>query len=252
MKLENYYDRIDLYHAGELSEKDRQSFENELNSNVELRQADELYRLSLKALDYGVEESLRQDLKKWEQTRQQTPISGGGRIFNLRRSLLVLSAAAAVLLLVFFARPFLLPAPNADELFSAYYEAPDGASMRGENLPQNALSAAKTALAEQSYADAIEELSKINSSDPLYVEAQYYLGHALVGLNNFSAAKNAFDVAANSNESKFKDKGEWFYLLACLKAKQWNEVCAAKLQTIAQNGDHSFASQAQKLLKQMK
>ena len=46
MKLENYYDRIDQYHAGELSTGDRQNFEQELGSNDELRQAEELYRLS--------------------------------------------------------------------------------------------------------------------------------------------------------------------------------------------------------------
>ena len=40
MKIENYYDRIDQYHTGELSDNDSKSFERELNSNEELRQAE--------------------------------------------------------------------------------------------------------------------------------------------------------------------------------------------------------------------
>lgn len=250
MKLENYYDRIDQYHAGELSTGDRQNFEQELGSNDELRQAEELYRLSLSALDYGVEENLRKDLKKWE--KEGNRAASGGRIISLRRSIFILSAAAAVLLLVLFARPFLMPAPSSDELFASYYEAPTESSMRGGAVPQNALTAGKTALAEESYADAVEDFSRIPVGDPLYVEAQFYLGHALVGLNNFSAAKKAFEIAANSNETKFQQKGEWYALLACLKAKQWDVACESKLKTIAQNADHSFAKDALELLKKMK
>lgn len=250
MKLENYYDRIDQYHAGELSTGDRQNFERELGSNDELRQAEELYRLSLSALDYGVEESLRKDLKKWEQEGNRA--ASGGRIISLRRTIFILSAAAAVLLLVLFARPFLMPAPSGDELFASYYEAPTESNMRGEAVPQNALTAGKTALAEESYADAIEEFSRIPVGDPLYVEAQFYLGHALVGLNNFSAAKKAFDIAANSNESKFKEKGEWNYILASLKLAPMDAAIESKLKTIAQNVDHSFAKEAREILKKMK
>ncbi len=250
MKLENYYDRIDQYHAGELSPGDRQNFERELGSNDELRQAEELYRLSLSALDYGVEESLRKDLKKWEKEGNQA--TSGGRIITLRRSIFILSAAAAVLLLVFFARPFLMPAPSGDELFASYYEAPDAQSMRGGSVPQNALTAAKKALAEENYADAIEDFARIPEGDPLYVEAQYYLGHALVGLKNYSAAKKAFAIAADSNESKFKEKGEWNYVLACLKLGPMDAAIESKLKTIAQDEGSSFAKDAREILKKMK
>ena len=250
MKLENYYDRIDQYHAGELSTGDRQNFERELGSNDELRQAEELYRLSLSALDYGVEESLRKDLKKWEKEGNQA--TSGGRIITLRRSIFILSAAAAVLLLVFFARPFLMPAPSGDELFASYYESPDAQSMRGGSVPQNALTAAKKALAEESYADAIEDFSRIPEGDALYVEAQYYLGHALVGLKNYSAAKKAFAIAADSNESKFKEKGEWNYVLASLKLGPMDAAVESKLKTIAQDEGSSFAKDAREILKKMK
>jgi hypothetical protein len=249
MKLENYYDRIDQYHAGELPKDDRQNFERELGTNEELRQADELYRLSLSALDYGVEESLRKDLKKWEQEGNRTASSG--RIISLRRTLYILSAAAAVLLMVFFARPFLLPAPSNNELFASYYKAPDALSMRGDSF-QNALTSAKKALVEESYPDAVEDFSRIPSGDPLYVEAQYYLGHALVGLKNYQAAKIAFDIAANSDESKFNQKGQWFAVLACLKTEQWDAEGEARLKAIAQDENHSFLEDARKLLKQMK
>jgi tetratricopeptide (TPR) repeat protein len=250
MKLENYYDRIDQYHAGELSTGDRQSFEQELGSNDELRQAEELYRLSLSALDYGVEESLRKDLKKWEQEGNRA--TGGGRIISFRRSIFILGAAAAVLLLVFFARPFLMPAPSGDELFASYYEAPDAPSMRGGSVPQNALTAAKKALAEESYADAVEDFARIPEGDLLYVEAQYYLGHALVGLKNYNAAKKAFAIAADSNESKFNEKGEWNYILASLKLAPMDAAIESKLKTIAQDEDSSFAKDAREILKKMK
>ena len=250
MKLENYYDRIDQYHAGELSPGDRQNFERELGSNDELRQAEELYRLSLSALDYGVEESLRKDLKKWEKEGNQA--TSGGRIITLRRSIFVLSAAAAVLLLVFFARPFLMPAPSGDELFASYYKADNALITRGSSVPQNALTAAKKALAEESYADAIEDFARIPEGDALYVEAQYYLGHALVGLKNYSAAKKAFAIAADSNESKFKEKGEWNYILASLKLGPMDAAVESKLKTIAQDEDSSFAKDAREILKKMK
>lgn len=250
MKLENYYDRIDQYHAGELSTGDRQSFERELGSNDELRKAEELYRLSLSALDYGVEESLRSDLKKWE--KEGNRAASGGRIISLRRGIFILSAAAAVLLLVFFARPFLMPAPSSDELFASYYEAPTESSMRGGAVPQNALTAGKTALAEESYADAVEDFARIPEGDGLYVEAQYYLGHALVGLKNYSAAKKAFAIAADSNESKFNEKGEWNYVLASLKLGPMDAAVESKLKTIAQNENSSFVKEARELLKKMK
>jgi tetratricopeptide (TPR) repeat protein len=250
MKLENYYDRIDQYHAGELSTGDRQSFERELGSNDELRKAEELYRLSLSALDYGVEESLRSDLKKWE--KEGNRAASGGRIISLRRAIFILSAAAAVLLLVLFARPFLMPAPSGDELFASYYEAPTESSMRGGSVPQNALTAGKTALAEESYADAVEDFARIPEGDGLYVEAQYYLGHALVGLKNYSAAKKAFAIAADSNESKFNEKGEWNYVLASLKLGPMDAAVESKLKTIAQNENSSFVKEARELLKKMK
>ena len=250
MKIENYYDRIDQYHTGELSDNDSKSFERELNSNEELRQAEELYRLSLNVLDYGVEENLRKDLKNWAAEGKET--SKGGRIISLRSMIVVLSAAASVLLLIFFAAPYFMPQPSPSELFATYYQTPEASNLRGGSVPQNAINAAKKALAEESYADAVEDLAKIPSGDPLYIEAQFYLGHAMIGLNNLPAAKNAFELVAASTEVKFQEKGEWNYLLVCLKADQWNDICEAKLKTIAQDADHSFSAQAKELLKKMK
>jgi TolA-binding protein len=250
MKIENYYDRIDQYHAGELSDSDSKSFEQELNNNEELRRAEELYRLSLHVLDYGAEENLRKDLKKWNS--EGSTVSTGGRIVSLRRrSLQILSAAAAVLLLIFVVRSFLMPQASSDELFATYYQTPSQSGWRGNADAQNALTSAKKALAEESYADAIDGFSEIAPTDPLYFEAQYYLGHALVGLNNLNAAKKAFEAVANS-EDKFQEKGEWNYLLVCMKAKQWNVECEAKLKNIAADEGHSFYPEAKELLKKMK
>lgn len=252
MKIENYYDRIDQYHAGELSTQERESFKRDLATNDELREAEELYRLSLSALDFGVEESLRKDLKTWAQEDSRRVVTGGGRIVSMRRLTFVFGAAAAIALLVFFALPFLMPGPSADQLFATYYEQPTESSMRGSNLPQNPLTEAKKALAEQRYVEAEQGFSSVPAGDPLYVEAQYYLGHALLGTNDPSAAKNAFEVVANSSETKFKEKGEWNYLLACLKADQWNVACESKLKSIAQNENHSFSADAREILKKMK
>lgn len=253
MKIENYYDRIDQYHAGELSTQERESFKRDLASNDELREAEELYRLSLNALDFGVEENLRKDLKTWDQESSSAGVTEGGRIVPMRRRLtFVLSAAAALALLVFFALPYLMPAPSADELFAAYYDAPTESSMRGGTVPQNALTEAKKALSEQRYVEAENGFSAIPAGDPLYVEAQYYLGHALLGTNDPTAAKNAFEVAANSNEVKFKEKGEWNYLMACLKTKRWDVACESKLKSIAQDENNSFSNDAREILKKMK
>jgi Tetratricopeptide repeat len=251
MNIEQHFERIESYTEGGLSPAEKQSFERELTENAELKQAYGLYQMSLDAIETGIGNQLRQELKQWEKSATSNAAPQEAKVVSFTRRLVQYGAAAAILLLVgFFSWQFLQKPVSPETLYGEYYELPSAGSIRSVDPgTKGAMDQGRQAFGEKNFAQAAQIFSSIPSNDPAYAEAQYLLGHADCQLQQFAAARAAFAIAAAQNDFRIKEKAEWYGVVSCLRVSDQPSGCGDALAAIAENSDHAYYDSAVALQK---
>lgn len=246
MNLELYFDRIEQYESGALTEPERADMERELLENADLRQALALYRQTNEAIELHIENNLRNQLQEW--AAAEAPQTRG-RIVTMKTVWVRWAAAAAVaLLLGWVGFRWAGTQYNDPALFVAYYEKPADSAFRAGTGADHPLQPGFEALQNNRLVEAAAFFSAIPAGNERYAEAQYYLGHATLQQQQYDAALTAFANAASSNETKWRDKAEWNRLLTFLAAGRTTEPAFANLlNQVADAPDHSFAKPAKAL-----
>lgn len=242
MNIEQHFERIESYTEGGLSPAEKQSFERELIENAELKQAYGLYQMSLEAIETGIGNQLRQELKQWDKSAASNAAPLEAKVVSFTRRWVQYGVAAAILLLVgFFGWQFLQKPVSPETLYGEYYELPSAGSIRGlDPGTKGAMDQGRQAFDSKNYTQAVQIFSNIPSNDPAYAEAQYLLGHAECQLQQFAAARAAFAIAAAQNDFRIKEKAEWYGVVSCLRLSDQPSGCAEALAAIAENNDHAF------------
>ena len=248
MNLDQHIERIEAYLEGQLSAEANQAFEAELNTNTELRQAYDLYRLSLDAVEVAIADDLRSQMKVWdEESAQSAPastlkVSSGGR-----RWMMPLAAAASIALIIGFATTIWLPGKYSDStLASGAYELPTLPTVRGA-ADEAAFQVAYTTFAEKDYTTAAHALSAVPATNNRYLEARYFLGHAYYQSGDFAAAITAFDEVSTAGDPRYSPQAQWYSVLSKLAAHQTGADFTAALQAIAGMEGHPFRGEAVEL-----
>lgn len=142
------------------------------------------------------------------------------------------------------------PAPAASRylaLAQSSYRAPDFSSEIRGDAPsgQDALNAARRALAEGRYADAQQALQNVG---PEYgSDAAYLRGHALFGLKKYARAAAVFGRLTGS--VRYGEAAQWYETLALLPDFGRNKtVIINRLKNIADDEGHTFQAEAKRLL----
>lgn len=237
------FNLIEKYLSGKLSDTEKQSFDNRLAEDESFAQELENHQTAHKALDFLVASNLKAQLQEME---------AESKVVSLRKRrktrLSILSVAASVLVLIgtFY---IILPQNNLSntELAAAYYEEPDFGT-RGSTAA-NALNEGINALQNNDLATAITQLGEVKDSDPDYLVAQYFLGHAYYSNGQFNEAEQSFSIVGNSNDLRYVEQAQWYQLLSCLAQ---DASCTDQLNELIEEDNHSFHNEAVEISKRQK
>jgi hypothetical protein len=236
------FDLIDKYMAGELSDAEMQRFDKRLAEDEDLAKEFQRHQSAHKALDFMVAQNLKAQLQEMEEA---------SKVISLRRRrrtrLTIVSVAASVLVLVgaFFV---IFPQDNLSnaELATAYYEVPDyGTRGHAEVSPEGSpLAAGISALQNNAFEAAITQLGEVEATDPDYLVAQYFLGHAFYADAQYDRAQQSFSIVGNSNDLRYAEEAQWYELLSCLAQ---NDECLEQLNRLLEDENHAFHAEAEEI-----
>lgn len=258
MDLTNYFDRIDRYAEGTMPDSERERFEVELTSNAELKEAYATYLLGNEAIEQGIENSLRQQLRSWaaedapnltSKLGQADPtIRPAAKVVAMRPNWTRWAVAASVVLLAGFMlfRWSMSSAVSDEALFAAHYTLPDVPTMRSSDGTTQPLEPGYRSVQAGDFAAAVDFFQSIPTDNERYPEAQLWLGHSALQLKRYELAIAAFDRAAQRNDFKIKEKAQWNLVLAYLAAGRAGEaVFQQNLARIVADPTHSYQKEAQ-------
>ncbi len=235
---------IEAYLNNQLDEADKRAFEQRLEQSEELSAEFERHQMTHKALDFLVAKNLKAQLESLEAADSAETEQAEARVIPMKsrgRRLLMLRTAAAALVIIalgLFYLYFPLNQPTGLELASANYEMPDyNSRSSAETGLQNVLDNGLAALENKDYTQAINLLGSVQPDDGLYVQAQYFKGHAHFLDQQYAAAEQAFETVSQSNDLRYIAEAEWYGLLSCLAQ---NKACTEKVNTLLNNTEHPY------------
>lgn len=251
MNEDTKYQKIQDYLEGRLSSPELDAFENELKSDPDLQMEVDLQRLSGDAIELLVEENLRGELKDLhrEMQGQSAPQT---KVRSLRRRIVPLSIAASILLVIgFFAANYTAGQYDNDSLAADFYDNDLLQRVRGNNSA-SLLQEGMDFYESGNYTEALTYLDGV--TDPnLKAEAEYAAAHAHYNLGQYQEAMDNFETVMNSNDPRFTEKAEYYYLLSSLAGNQTNtEKFNNTLDKILNDEAHLHHKDALKLNKKLK
>ena len=241
---EKNIEQIEAYLAHSMDANERTAFEAELQSNNVMREELENRQQAHLMLDVLIADNLREEMRAFESEAKVVTLK---KRKKNRYYSLAIAASVAVLVGAFaIFGPF---GKNAGSNPMAFYELPT-ATLRGggSSLPEG-LANGLEAFDNKNYGLAVEQLQSIDSNNPYYIDAQYYLGHAAFNAKKYAVAAEAFTSAAASGDSRYAQNSDWFGLLNCLAQ---DISCDQYFEKILNTGGHSYQAKTQQLKNQLK
>lgn len=243
---------LQKYLDNELSDRELTRFEQELNASPELLVDLDLYKevdeaiADTEVLDFRAQLS---DLR--EETRRS---DSGRRVFRFTRPWhYAASAALALLVAIGLATVLGRPLSNSD-LFVKYMK-PYELVLTNRSLDDDAIkmtmNLAENAYMKGDYEMAVSWYSEVLEINQEKIEAEFGIGVSNMGLENYADASKSFTKVIDHSDNLFIQKAE-FYQAGCLLAMDETERARRQLAMIANEANHFYKRDAEKILKRMR
>jgi tetratricopeptide (TPR) repeat protein len=243
---------LQKYLDNELSERELDRFEQELNASPEMLMDLDLYKEVDEAIADTEVLDFRAQLNDMREESRQT--ESGKRAFRFTRPWhYAASAALALLVAIGLATVLGRPLSNND-LFVKYmkpYELVLTNRSVESDVIQLWMNNAQDKFLKGEFEAAIgcfEEVLEINYGK---IEAEFYMGVSYMEIDQHINASKSFDRVIEQNDNLYIQKAEW-YLAGCLLAMDETERARRTLAMIASSKNHFHQSDAEKILKRMK
>jgi hypothetical protein len=242
---EKKYILFDKYLNNELTAEEKNSFEEELSTDLNLKNEFDLYTevehsLGTKFENAKQEAALKETLTSLGNKYIQAKTEPKSKVIPLFKYRKLMVAASIALLIGFFV--FNPSKPS----YSDFANYPTLQLVeRSEN--STALQKAEEAFNNKNYKTAFAQFTILEEQFPKDIELQLYKGVCLVELEKYSQAETIFTTIISGN-SAFKNTAKWYQALSLLKQEQF-EASKAMLQTITEDAEEF--EQAQKLLRKL-
>lgn len=211
----DYFDKIDDYINGKLSESEVRDFEVAMQSDAALRFAVEEYETGSKLSEALLEVDMANTLAGLRKDHVESPIISIKKKRNVRPYLIAASFAGLLALGTYLVLP-----PNQaytqEQILAQYYRPPIYDMERTVNqVDMTPLEAAKYQFHAKEYKDSEQRLLSVLSNENTSVDdqkvAQYYLGHVYLLTEEYDKATTFF------RDSGF---GDWAYQVKVVKCLQ--------------------------------
>ena len=243
----NFLDQIDAYLDGDLSAKDRASFEAELDQNAQLAEELQQTKLGREALKLYVENEYRNKIKAWSKDAiAEVRAEQGAKVFQLNSFYRYAASAAAIglLLIAFIGGINVNNNYSNNGIFAETYIDPTtsllggGDKSVGVTAPQSQV--AKEAFSNKDYSKTISLLESANQLDE---SNQYLLAHAYSKAEQYTKAKTSYQKII-SDKGAFSKQAEYYLLLTYLKLDELDKPFEDLLAQIVQDSEHPFHKEA--------
>ncbi len=257
--MQDDFTNLDRYAKGELQGDDLSSFERAMRKDEELANEARFYKemadaislkerikdidLILEGEDFFEENTQQSDAKVRTMPRARTPF----RWLSYAASLLVLVVAGAL----WFA--------NANYSNTALAQLDTNrlgllteTNTRNDNVTADVFAEGINAFKLEDYEAAAAFFAKVPSANANYSQSLLYLAAAQVQVQDYDTATTSAEKArAATNNTKNKQKAEWLLANALVGNKE-TEKGQTLLQTIANNDNHAYRKDAERLQQQLK
>ena len=238
-------DKIIRYHEGEMTDAERQAFEQDLNRDEKLQQLQADYEQAQSAVDTLAYDELRSKLRQMAQPSEVIEKPAASRkIFSLSR----LVVAATLLLLVVAGAYLWWPMANTPaNLAAAYYQAPNFSSIRAEQASDDQWNTLTIAWQQENYAYIAQTLS---NADSLKATEIQLLAHTYYQQQKWESAIAYFTELIGEEDERYTPQAHWFRALSYL---QQGEITKAKadLQQLLSGDQAALREQAERLLEKL-
>jgi tetratricopeptide (TPR) repeat protein len=243
---------LQKYLDNELSERDLDRFEQELNASPEMMMDLNLHKEVDEAIaDTEVLDFRAQLTDLREESRQS---ENGKRVFRFTRPWhYAASAALALLVAIGLATVLGRPLSNND-LFVKYMKPYElvltNRSVESETV-QLWMNKAQDYFMKGEFEEAIGCFEEVLWLNPNKVEAEFYTGVSFMEIEQHADASESFTRVIEHNDNLYIQKAEW-YLAGCLLAMDETNRARRELARIASSSNHYYKDKAEKILKRMK
>lgn len=244
--MQNYFDTIEAYLNGEMTDAERAAFELQSSEDENLAKALKNHLLARDAMEILVENDLRKELDTLRKNKHKN-------LNNIveskqKNNVLTLSAtykryfavAASLLLLMGFFGAYWVGGQYSDAAIVAdNYTAYEAPFVRGgEKLP---LQEGLVAYNKGNFDEAVNYFSNIQPSDEHYSMSQFYLGQAFYRKGMFDESAKTFVSLSNLGDNQLREKSEWYALLSYLADDKGETTeCRAMVSRILANENHAY------------
>lgn len=246
------HERIDAYLQGKMPAGEQVEFEQELASNLQLKEELELHGVMVQGVkEYG-KEQLKQELKNIDNTMNDQPVR------NVFPRKMFLAASVALLTAVGIAL-FTITSSLEQEIFAQYYEPweseynfnirgpiPEGfddfTQLQFERLKEGA-----DYYDNGQYEEAIELLKDLEHTKRDNMHIEFILGLSYLGNEQPEEARSYLESLIYDDEFKFVEEAKWYYCM-CLVSLEETEKALSILNQIS-GSVSSFSGKAADVIK---
>ncbi len=256
-------DKISRYLAGKMTDEGLAAFNEQLKADPELKEEVAFRKMVMESVKSQSNEQLRAQINtvvKEAHTLAGQSSPGAmparelsnrtAKVISLNRR--ILSIAASVLILILLGASWYANRQfSNDSLVASNFELKTPTSnLRGENNDETDFNNdVMKAYSNKDFHKAAELLASIPPS-PIYNKAQFHLGNLYLKLNNPSRAIVVFQNLLKKNDPRYQEEVQWLLCLAHLKNNDVKQTTQT-LESILQNQEHSFYSNALQLKKKL-
>jgi len=233
-------DRIDHYLLNKMDDNEREAFENDLNSDPELRRLTRNRQVIIMGIKAGFNSELKEKLKA-EDTRRKNAFP--------EKRIQYLSAIAAIVIIGLFSQVFLSRIKNDPaRIYSEYYRTYPNVSIpisRSEENSENPYYLYETG----DFRGALSEFKSLIEAEPGNETVLFYAAITCMELLDFDNAIKYLEIVAGEDQNRFTRPSYWYLSLAYINSENIEEA-SAWLEKLAE-GDDIYSNDAKKILKRI-
>ncbi len=250
MSLEElmYFDLIERYVDGDMTDAERVQFEQKLSSDELLKEEYDLYTQVADGITDHFSNKFKDQMKAVDLEMDLNPIH---KPKSKRIILFSIAATVVVLMVSYFAINPLLNIPDFKSIASKYDEVDRGMPVLMSANDDQQFNEAMNRYKLKNYQGSLtilQELIKNKADNDTLI---YYIGINYQMLNNEKSAIDQFEKIENIQNSAFKDKAEFRLAICYLKLENKKEAVAV-LKKISENSQHLYQEKAIKMLGEIK
>ncbi len=234
-------ERLEKYLKDELTESERNQFEEDLEKDPELAEALRLQKDLLLGIKMHFDDRLKEEFKKIDLESEKTGDAGKTQM----RTLWKWAASAAVGLTLVGVFYFMNAQDRNQRLFTAYYSDFPNIIERTQRDTESPMEQAFVYFQNEEWQEASEAFAAMQAEQPTIFYPQFYQALSLLNLDRASDAVPLFEAVLQSTDTRFTDPARWYLSLAYLKMDNEDQAIAT-LESIDENSP--YASDAKELL----